>query len=324
MSPVRWLALAASLVCSGMPGLCGLPALGAQAYGDEASLVSLEFKPASFLPGDVVTIYARLEPGDVEWSEATRSDGFPDTGAMGPQVLSVSIEKRSGEPLLILRFVPWKAGPSYIPELSIAGLRIPRIRFDCETALVPGEAKPLQAMAQMEYPGIYSRLYIVGGALIVACLLGVTMLARIGPYMRELRARLALARSRRVFDETLRRLAERGRGASVGADSDAAAWAELCSAVRQFTGLRSGTDWGALTSSEVEALPDDAAPGGVRPDLARLFAAGDAVRFAGDRKPSLKDALVLAASIADRLDASKKQKDRPKDAGADESARSAS
>lgn len=287
-SPVRAMLLATAIVVSGLPGLIGM------AYGDEAVLLSSEFDPSPFLVGEMVTMYARLDPGKASWSEATLVDGLGDSGGKGPHILSVALENRSGSPLLIVRFVPWSAGPSYLPPLSISGLRIPKIRFDCDSALAPGDKGPPLMMTQMEYPGMYSRLYIVGGLLLGAALLGLMLATKARPWILHIKARLALARSRRTFDETIKRLGEGGLGP--------AAWAELCSAVRQFTGLRSGSDWSALTTADVEALPDDAAKGGVRPDVARLFAMGDAVRFAGDKSQSLEVALVLAASIADRLD----------------------
>jgi len=271
-----------------------LAAVCGAAYAEGAAVGRLEFSPPSFVPGELVTAYATLDPQGARWAEAAPGPITVDAGENGPSVLSVAMEKRSGDPVLVVRFAAWRAGPGFLPAMSVGGLAVPRIRFDCGSALAGGDLRSPDPLPQLDPPGLYARLYLLGGALLVAAVVGIGAVAKAAPWFRALAAKRAFSLARRQFDESLKRIA--------GVEPEATAWAELCSAVRRFVGLRAGGDWNALTASEVEALPDDAAPGGVRADVAALLADGDAIRFARMRGSSLAEGVGLAASIADRLD----------------------
>jgi hypothetical protein len=264
------------------------------ASAEGVSTGRVEFVPASFVPGQLVTLYATLDPGDARWAEATPGAVSVDAGENGPSVLSVAMEKRSGAPLLVVRFVAWRAGPGFLPAMTVGGLESPRIRFECVSALADGDLRSPEPLPQLEPPGLYARLYLLGGALLVVIVAGLAAATKAAPWFRALAAKRAFAAARREFDESLAMIA--------GIGSQTAAWAELCSVVRRFVGLRSGKDWSALTASEVESLPEDAAPGGVLGDVASILATGDAVRFAGRRDSPIGAGVSLAGSIADRLD----------------------
>lgn len=274
-----------------------LAAAGATARADGVALGPAEFSPAEFVPGEVVTVTASLDPGTGSWEAAAMSSGFPETGESGPVVLSASVERRRGGPVLVIRFVPWKAGPGFLPELRIGGLDVPRVRFECGSALSGGDLGAPEPLPQLDYPGLYARLYIAAGALLVAAVAVAVAVAKAAPWVRSMSARRAFARVRREFDELLDRLGTRG-----GSAGEAAAWAALCSGARRFVGRRSGIDLDALTATEVAALPPESVPGGVRDAVAALLAAGDAVRFAGDEGARLSGGLESARSLADLID----------------------
>jgi len=275
----------ASLYLSGAVGVSS---------ADGSIVDPVEFSPPAFVPGEVVTAYVRLDPGAARWSEASQVSGFSDAGEDGPSVLSAALESRKGAPLLVVRFSAWRAGPGFLPEFSIGGLDIPRLRFECGSALAAGDLRAPEALPQLDYPGLYTRLYLIGGALLVSVVVGLAAVAKAIPWLRALRSRWAFTRARKEFDELLDRLAAGGQGP--------AAWAELCHGVRRFSGLRAGLDLGAMTASEVLALPEGAIPGDVGLDVAALLAAGDAVRFAGNRDRQLGGSVEQARLIAARID----------------------
>lgn len=254
----------------------------------------VEFSPSSFVPGEVVTAVALLDPGAAPWTEETVSAGFPETSEVDPHVLSATLRARRGAPLLVVRFVAWQPGPGALPNVVVGGLEIPRIRFDCGSALQDGNRAAPEPLPQLNRPGLYARLYALGGMLLVAVLGGLAVAARAAPWFKALKARRAFALVRREFDEMLTRLGTAGSGP--------AAWTELCAGLRRFAGLRSGTDLSAMTASEVSALPEDAIPGGAVGDIAGLLAMGDDVRFAGTLTAGLSEAVSAARSIAARVD----------------------
>ncbi|OHD22048.1 MAG: hypothetical protein A2Y38_13700 [Spirochaetes bacterium GWB1_59_5] len=254
----------------------------------------LEFSPLTFVPGEVVTAVAILDPGAAPWFAEVVASGFPEPGESEPRVLSVALEKRKGSPLLVARFVAWRAGPGYLPDLSVGGLDIPRLRFDCGSALADGDLGAPESLPQLNLPGLYTRLYVLAGLLLVAALVGITAATRAAPWFRAFKARRAYARARREFDELLDRLATAAAGPAV--------WAELCAGLRNFAGLRIGTDLNAMTASEVLSLPAGTVPGGVGSDLAGILAMGDEARFAGKQDLRTSAGVELARSVAARID----------------------
>lgn len=254
----------------------------------------LEFSPLSFVPGVVVTAVAILDPGASPWFAEAVESGFPEPGESAPRVLSVALEKRKGSPLLVVRFVAWRAGPGYLPDMSVGGLDIPRLRFDCGSALADGDLGAPEPLPQLNLPGLYTRLYVLAGLLLVAVIAGITAATRAAPWFRAFKARRAYARARREFDELLDRLA--------AAPAGPAAWAELCAGLRNFAGLRMDTDLNAMTASEVLALPAGSVPGGVGAELAGILAMGDEARFAGKRDVRPGAGVELARSVAARID----------------------
>lgn len=254
-----------------------------------------EFSPPVFVPGEVVTVIALIDPGTLPWTVATIPSGFTEGGEAGPQVLSVALENRKGSPLLVVRFVPWRAGPGYLPGMTIGGLEIPRIRFDCQSALTDGNFEAPEPMPQLDMPGLYTKLYVLAGLLLVAVLAGIAAVTKVSPWFRVFKARRAYARARREFDELLDRLAKASAGPAV--------WAELCAGLRTFAGIRTGTDLSAMTASEVQCLPAGTVPGDARGDLAGILAMGDEARFAGNRNLQPASGIRLARALADRIDA---------------------
>ncbi|MBU0928491.1 MAG: hypothetical protein KKA67_12135, partial [Spirochaetes bacterium] len=123
---------------------------------------AVEFSPATFAPGEAVTAYAALDPGASPWfaeSIVSRVDsggepGGPDGGLSddAPRVLSAAVEKRSGRPVLVVRFAAWRAGPGFLPEMKLGGLSIPRIRFDCSSVLAAADARAPEPFPQLDPP----------------------------------------------------------------------------------------------------------------------------------------------------------------------------
>jgi len=257
-------------------------------------LAHVEFSPVSYVPGDVVTAYLRLQPGAGSWKEETITSGFPEPEPFGVRVLSVALEERSGDPLLLIRFVPWQAGPGLLPELVLGSIEIPRIRFECGSSLLAGGTEPPVFQPQLDPPGLYARLYVTGGVLLVLVLAGIVIVTKVRPWWRSLLASRAFARARREFDALLDEIARTGKGA--------AAWAALSSGLRSFVGFRVGTDWSALTSGEVAALPSDSAAGLVAQESAVLLSIGDQARFAGATDLDLCSGVEAARKIARKLD----------------------
>lgn len=285
------------------PATARADAAGASA--PEAVIVRVEYDPPTFYPGQAALAYATLDPGTASWGEAVlavvpgREDGADD-GAEGDdeagppevEVLSARLERRGGQPVLIVRFVPWTAGRGRIPGMELGGLSVPGLRFDCASALT--SLSPPVPMPQLEPPGLRLRLYLAGGVVLVALLVGLAAAFRAAPWFGAIKARWAAARSRREFDDILE---------SIGSlKPETAAWAALCAAVRRFVGIRTGVDWSAMTASEIALSPEGPVPGPTRDAAAAILSSGDAARFAGLAEASLADAVVAARAVADRLD----------------------
>ncbi len=266
--------------------------LSAASWGDVPG--SVEFSPPTFVPGEVVTVVSMLDPGTSPWQAGLLEAGLPDSGDSGPQVLSVALEARRGSPLLVVRFIAWRAGPGYLPEMSVGGLDIPRIRFDCQSTLMDGNFKAPEPLPQLDLPGLYTRIYVLAGLLLLSALAGIAAITKLTPWFKAYKARRAYARARREFDELLDRLAV--------AVAEPAAWAELCTGLRNFAGLRAGIDLSAMTAAEVLALPADSVPGNTGGDLAAILAMGDEARFSGRRDMRPGAGVALARSMADRID----------------------
>lgn len=273
----------------------------ARAEAVEASVVRVEFDPPAFYPGQATLAYATLDAGTASWSEATLAvvpgrvdgaDGAAETGAAEVEVLSARLERRGGQPVLIVSFVSWSAGAGLVPGMEIGGLAVPGLRFDCDSALT--SLTPPVPMPQLEPPGLRFKLYLAGGVALVALLVGLTVALRAAPWLKAIKARWAAARSRREFDDILDSIG--------GLEPETAAWAALCAAVRRFVRLRAGVDWSALTASEIALLPEGPVAGPIRDDAAAILSSGDAARFAGASEGSIADAVAAARSVADRLD----------------------
>jgi len=253
-----------------------------------------EFSPPVFVPGEAVTVIAMVDPGTLPWTVATIPTGFTEAGESGPQVLSVALENRKGSPLLVVRFIAWRAGPGYLPAITIGGLDMPRIRFDCQSTLTEGNFEAPEPMPQLDMPGLYTKLYVLAGLLLVAALAGIAAVTKVAPWFRAFKARRAYARARREFDELLDRLDKASAGP--------AAWAALCAGLRTFAGLRMDADLSAMTASEVLRLPAGTVPGDACGDLAGILAMGDEARFAGNRDLQPASGIRLARALADRID----------------------
>jgi hypothetical protein len=179
--------------------------------------------------------------------------------------------------------------------MSVGGLMTPPLKYSCSSALAEGGTEPPQALGQIDPPGLFTRLYLIGGIALFSAVVLVIGAVRLVPWLRSLKARKAFARVRRDYDELLVRL-EREK-------VDPAAWTDLCAGLRLFLSLRTGLDWLAVTSVEAADLPVDCAPGQVQPEAAAILAMGDEARFAGRHGLDLHHAITTARSIGDRLDA---------------------
>jgi len=291
-----WLAVALLLV-----------ATAAMAQGPDSGravpvvIEAVRFDPPVFAPGARVTVELSAQPLKAAWTEVTLSGGFADPGRFGPQILSAAVTRRgglgrdAGAPVITVRFVAWKPGPGSLPALTLGGLLIPPVRFECQSSLAPGDRRPPEPLPQLEPPGLYAQLYMLGGAVILVALGAILFVTKMVPWLRAIADRWAYAQARKEFDAMLERL-ERGAGS-------AADWAVLCSGLRRFAGSRARLDLSAMTGSELAALGTDALPGGAGPETAALLVAGDDVRFGGRRNARLADAAARARALADVLDA---------------------
>jgi hypothetical protein len=203
--------------------------------------------------------------------------------------------ERSGAPLLVVRFVAWETGQGSIPSMTVGGLVTPSFQYSCSSALAEGGTEPPLPIGQLDPPGLFPRLYLIGGLALVSVIGLAIGAARFIPWLRLLKARRIFMKVRREYDELLDRL-EREKGGP-------AAWAELCTGLRAFLSRRTGLDWRALTSVEAAGLPIDSVPGEVQPAAATILSMGDEARFAGRLDVDLGLALVTARTIGDRIDA---------------------
>ncbi len=257
-------------------------------------VTGMEYDPPDFVPGDRVSLVARFDPAGLPWDDARETAGFPDPGEAGPTVLSAAIERRSGAPVLVVVFIPWKAGRGQLPALEVGGLAFPAISFETLTSL-GGDLTPPVARPQLEPPGLRVRVYVASG-LLLAIVVGILVFVSIVlPWLRQLMARWTFVRIRRDFDA---RLALLDGDSGVAAD----AWALLCSSLRWFLEARTGLPWLSMTPSESANLRDATIGHELVVEASQLLLEGDEVRFAGKQDADLPAGLSSARSIADRLD----------------------
>lgn len=261
---------------------------------------TIRFDPPTFAPGVPVTVQLSVQPLAATWTEVTLTSGFADPGRFGPQILSATTTRRGGigrdaaSPLITVRFVAWKPGPGALPALTLGGLSIPPLRFECQSSLAAGDRRSPEPLPQLDPPGLYRQLYMLGGAVILVTLGVILFATRMVPWLRALADRWAYAQARREFDTMLERLEHES-----GSAED---WAVFCAGLRRFAGSRARLDLSALTASELAALGSDAIPGGVGAEASALVSIGDEVRFAGRSGPHLASATARARSLADALD----------------------
>jgi|GEM_PF-2566290 len=262
---------------------------------------TIRFDPPTFAVGIPVTVHLSTKPVAATWTEVNLSSGFADPGRFGPQILSAAatrhggIGRDAGDPLITVRFVAWRPGAGALPALTLGGLLIPQIHFECQPALVPGDRRTPEPLPQLDPPGLYTQLYMLGGAVILVALGAILFVTRLVPWLRALADRWAYAQARKEFDAMLERL-ER----EAGSPED---WAVFCAGLRRFAGNRAQLDLGALTAPELAALGVDVIPAGAGPETAALVSMGDEVRFAGRAGQNLAAAMARARAIADALDA---------------------
>lgn len=260
----------------------------------EVRITSTEFDPPDFVPGDRVSLVARFDPAGLAWAADQEARAGTNPGESGPTVLSVAVERRSGAPVLVVVFTPWKAGRGYVPAQSVGGLTFPAIPFEAMSALGADLASPV-AKPQLEPPGLRFRVYLVTGLLLSVVVGALVFVSAVLPWLRKLMARWGYVRIRREFDARLALL----DGYAGAMDQ---AWALLCSSLRWFLEARTTLPWLSMTPSEAAAVKD----GSIRSDLVAeasvILHLGDEVRFAGRKDVDLGPGLSSARSIADRLD----------------------
>ena len=279
MKPLALLALCLALVCS---------------VSAELRVTGLEFDPPDFVPGDKVSLVARFDPGGLPWNDARELGGFPEPEEAGPTVLSAAVERRSGAPVLVVVFIPWKAGRGQLPPLNVGGLVFAAIAYEAKSALGADLTAP-KAKPQLEPPGLRFRVYVATG-LLLAVLVGVLVfVSAVLPWFRRLMGRWAFNRIRQEFDARLALL----EGDAVAMDTG---WAMLCSSLRWFLEARTALPWLSMTPVEAGAVQDAAIGSELVSESALILLEGDEVRFAGKLNADLSSGLSAAKSIADRLD----------------------
>jgi hypothetical protein len=266
----------------------------AAAVPAELRITAMEFDPPDFVPGDSVRLVAQFDPAGLSWEDAREVSGFPDPGETGPTVLSVALERRSGAPVLVVVFIPWKAGRGQLPAMSVGGLVFPAMYFEASSALGPDLAAPV-AKPQLEPPGLRLRVYVATGLLLSIVVSALVFMSAVLPWLRKLMARWGFARIRREFDARLALL----EGGAVAIDD---AWALLCSSLRWFLEARTSLPWLSMTPAEAAAVQDVSIGSELVMETSRILHVGDEVRFAGRQDADLVSGLSCARSIADRLD----------------------
>jgi hypothetical protein len=253
-----------------------------------------EFDPPDFVAGDRVSLVARFDAAGLAWDDVRKTAGFPDPGEAGPTVLSAVIERRSGAPVLVVQFIPWKAGRGQLPTLVVGGLSFPSISFEAMSSLGTGLEPPLPR-PQLEPPGLRARVYIASGFLLTIVVGILVFVSVVLPWLRRLMARWTFIRIRREFEA---RLALLDGHSGVPAD----AWALLCSSMRWFLEARTSLPWLSMTPAESATVRDASIGAELVAEATQLLLEGDEVRFAGRLEADLPAGLSSARSIADRLD----------------------
>ena len=260
----------------------------------QVRVTGTEFDPVSFVPGDKVLLIARFDPAGLPWNEVRETSGFPGMDDTDLSILSAAIERRSGAPVLVLQFIPWKAGRGQLPSLNIGGVIFPVIGFEAMSSLGT-DLSPPRARPQLEPPGLRLRVYIATGLLLTFVVAVLVFLSLVLPWLRRLKARWDFARVRREFDARLAMLDDND-------GLDANAWARLCGSLRWYLEARTKLPWMAMTASESAEVQDALIASDLVAETTGILHAGDEVRFAGKNNAALPAALASARSIADRLD----------------------
>jgi hypothetical protein len=260
----------------------------------ELRITGMEFDPPDFVPGDQVRLVARFDPEGQPWNDTRHGEGFPEPGEGDPTVLSAALERRSGMPVLLVEFIPWKSGRGHLPALKVGGLVFPVLPFEAKSALGTDLSAPV-ARTQLEPPGLRLRVYVAAGLLLSILVSVLVFISAVLPWFRRLMSRWAFNRIRREFDARLALL----DGNTVAVD---AAWALLCSSLRWFLEARTALPWLSLTPTEAGAVRDASIGSELVAEASLILLEGDEVRFAGRQNADLGSSLACARSIADRLD----------------------
>ncbi|TFG83844.1 MAG: hypothetical protein E4H20_04640 [Spirochaetales bacterium] len=261
----------------------------------EVRVLGVEFDPAAYSTGQVVTAIVVWDDSGTRWIPERMNSSFPDSGEDGPTILSAQTQERGGRPMLVIRFIAWKPGPGVLPSLYVGGQAFPPIPVDAVSVLPSlGRANP-EPLPQLEPPGLKARVYLMVGGFLLTVLVSIFVAFRLIPWLRALRAHWAFRRARREFGSVLAYLRE----SSGGAD----AWAVLGTALKRYLGTRSEVDFLPLTPREIAGLPLESVPGAVGPDAAVILSVGEFVRFGGSTDGDLPAALALAEALAETIEA---------------------
>lgn len=257
-------------------------------------VAGIEFEPPDFVPGDKVNLVARFDSAGLPWNDVRELGGFPEPVEEGPTVLSAAVERRSGAPVLVVVFIPWKAGRGQLPALSVGGLAFSAIPYEARSALGADLAAP-GARPQLEPPGLRLRVYVATGLLLASLVGALVFVSAVLPWFRRLMSSWAFNRIRREFDARLALL----EGGAVAMEL---AWALLCSSLRWFLEARTALPWLSMTPAEAGAVQDASIDSKLVAEASLILLEGDEVRFAGRQDADLETGLSCAKSIADRLD----------------------
>lgn len=260
----------------------------------EFRVTGMEFDPPDFVPGDRVSLVARFDPAILPRDDSQGVVGIPDSVESGPTIVSATVERRSGAPVLVVVFIPWMPGRGYVPALSVGGLAFPAIPYEARSALGNDLAPPI-AKPQLEPPGLRFRIYVVTGLLLSFAVAALVFVSAVLPWFRRLLARWGFVRIRREFDARLALL-----DGYAGAMDEA--WALLCSSLRWFMETRTTLPWLAMTPSEAAAVRDASIGTELVVQASLILLEGDEVRFAGRQDSDLDSGLSSARKIADQID----------------------
>lgn len=269
-----------------------------------ASILSVDFSPSDFVPGTSVTAFIKLlaKPGSFYKEKlvfdilAAGDFNNSEDEAFKPSIVSATLDGNSKEVSLSIVFIPWKAGPSSLPEFTIGGLLVPQIKIESHSSLADGVYTEPLPLAQLEPPGLLLKLYILGAVCIILLVLSALFWLKFLPAFKVFLKKTGFKRIRKKFNFILKGLS----------GNDAKSWALLCNALRDFSEKRLALGLKAMTATEIRKLKSETIPEAIFLELSYILALGDMVRYGGKTGQDAGKAADKAMALADIIDAALK------------------